>query len=51
MANWQAPFEPEAALGEPDNILWAHAVHCAHYPKAAAPTYASRWPRQPEAHP
>lgn len=32
MANWLAPFVPDAALGEPDNSLWAHAVHCALLP-------------------
>jgi hypothetical protein len=32
MANWLAPFESDAALGEPDNSLWAHAVHRALLP-------------------
>lgn len=32
MAHWQAPFVPDAALNEPDNSLWAHAVHCALLP-------------------
>jgi hypothetical protein len=32
MAKWQPPFVPDAVLNEPDNSLWAHAVHCALLP-------------------